>query len=338
MIQSDFTKVHRFCYRSLRWSPCKSTVFVSYICCEIVLIWVPRDLADVESVTQSSSGAAGLGCERRGLRLHDDDIKLKHFPRYWPFMQGIHRSPVNSHHKGQWGGALMFSLNCAWINGWVNNRNAGDLSRHRAHYNVTVMGWHHPFRIGWLTPDSQRILGSGDRWEFQPFFKSPSVGALQADCVSVHRWWYIKIVGANCPQTAIILTDCVKKKWRHTLQLFIDVGTQSTLSDLHITLIRGGIFIAVDRLSTSTSHGRSTSLSNDVIMSSMVSQITGVPIVCSTVGSGAYQRSKLRPRAFVRGIHRWPVNSPHKRPVTQKMLPFDDVIMFHANPSQITEI
>ena len=63
----------------------------------------------------------------------------KHFGRYWCFVQGIHRSPVNSHHKGQWRGALMFSLICAWINGWVNNREAGDLRRHRAHYDVIVM-------------------------------------------------------------------------------------------------------------------------------------------------------------------------------------------------------
>ena len=39
--------------------------------------------------------------------LHDDVIKWKHFPRYWPFVRGIHRSPVNSPHKGQWRGALM---------------------------------------------------------------------------------------------------------------------------------------------------------------------------------------------------------------------------------------
>ena len=56
---------------------------------------------------------------------HDGIIKWKHFPRYWPFVQGIHQSPVNSRHKGQWHGALMFSLICAWIDGWVNNRKAG---------------------------------------------------------------------------------------------------------------------------------------------------------------------------------------------------------------------
>ena len=65
-------------------------------------------------------------------------MKWKHFPRYWPFVRGIHRSPVNSQHKAQWRGALMFSLICAWINGWANNHEAADLRRHRAHYDVTV--------------------------------------------------------------------------------------------------------------------------------------------------------------------------------------------------------
>ena len=71
--------------------------------------------------------------------VHDDVIKWKHFPRYWPSVRGIHRSPVNSPHKSQWHGALMFSLICAWINDWVNNREAGDLRRYRAHYDATVM-------------------------------------------------------------------------------------------------------------------------------------------------------------------------------------------------------
>ena len=42
-------------------------------------------------------------------------------------------------HKGQWRGALLFTLICVWTNGWVNTRDAGDLGRHRAHYDVTVM-------------------------------------------------------------------------------------------------------------------------------------------------------------------------------------------------------
>ena len=52
--------------------------------------------------------------------------------RYWPFVRGIHRSPVKSHDKGQWRGALMFCLICAWTNGWTNYRDAVDSSR-----------WHH---------------------------------------------------------------------------------------------------------------------------------------------------------------------------------------------------
>ena len=70
---------------------------------------------------------------------HDDVIKWKYFPRHWPFVRGIHRSPVNSPHKGQWRRALMFSLICAKTNGWVNNRDAGDLRCHHAHFDVTVI-------------------------------------------------------------------------------------------------------------------------------------------------------------------------------------------------------
>ena len=73
------------------------------------------------------------------LKTHGGVIKWQRFPRNWPFVRGIHRSPVNSPHKGQWRGALIFSLICAWINDWVNNREAGDLRRYRAHYDVIVM-------------------------------------------------------------------------------------------------------------------------------------------------------------------------------------------------------
>ena len=70
---------------------------------------------------------------------HDDVFKWKHFPRYWPLVRGNHRSPVNSPHKDQWRGALMFSLICAWTNTSAKNRDASDLRRHRAHYDVTVI-------------------------------------------------------------------------------------------------------------------------------------------------------------------------------------------------------
>ena len=76
-----------------------------------------------------------------GPVTHDDVIKWKHFPHYWPIVQGIHRSPVNSPHKGQWRGPLVFLWSAPWINGWVNIREAGDLRRHHAHYDVIVMSW-----------------------------------------------------------------------------------------------------------------------------------------------------------------------------------------------------
>ena len=81
-------------------------------------------------------------------QTHDDVIKWKHFPHYWPFVRGIQRSPMDSPHKGQWHGAPMFSLICAWTNG-CTNQDAADLRYHHIHYDVTVMKtpsyWHrHP--------------------------------------------------------------------------------------------------------------------------------------------------------------------------------------------------
>ena len=72
------------------------------------------------------------------VEVHDDVIRWKHFPRYWPFVRGIHRSPVNSPHKGQWHGCdVFFDLHLNIYK--VNNREAGDLRRYPAHYDVTVM-------------------------------------------------------------------------------------------------------------------------------------------------------------------------------------------------------
>ena len=93
-------------------------------------------------------------------KTHDDVIKWKQFPRYWPLVREIHRSPIDSPHKCQWRGALMFSLICAWMHGWANNRDGDHLRRPRAHYDITVMTVRH------LTPTKhnhaqivQRVLG-----------------------------------------------------------------------------------------------------------------------------------------------------------------------------------
>ena len=68
---------------------------------------------------------------------------------------------------------------------------------------------------------------------------------------------------------------------------------------------------------------------SDVIMGAMASQITSLSSICSTVCSGADQRKHQisASMAFVRGIHQWPVNSPHNGPVTRKFVQFDDVMM-----------
>ena len=89
-------------------------------------------------------------------------------PGYSPFV-GFHRSPVNSPHKGQWCGALMFPLICARTNGWVNHWDAGNLRHHRAHYHVTVMWPDHLITRSvptpWKTHKRQSLnRPSGELW------------------------------------------------------------------------------------------------------------------------------------------------------------------------------
>ena len=115
--------------------------------------------------------------------IHNDVIKWKHFPCYWPFVRGIHRFPVNSLHKGQWRGAFMFSLICAWINLWVNNREAGDLRRYRAHYDVIVMCVTHI--VFYRNKQWPREIGRSDTCIIlQPFKQSKveSVGRSATHC------------------------------------------------------------------------------------------------------------------------------------------------------------
>ena len=178
---------------------------------------------------------------RKMFRLHDDVIKWKHFPRNWPFLRGIHRSPGNSPHKGQWRGALMISLICVWINDWVNNRKAGDLRRYRGHYDVIVMYTIHmqQFNHTWDNKNAS----------FQSY-----------------------LCGKGC-------YNVISLQWRHN---------------------------GCDGVSNHQPHG-----------------------CLSIVYWDADQREHESsvPLAFVWGIHRLPVNSPHKWPVTRKIFPSDDVIL-----------
>ena len=143
------------------------------------------------------------------IKYHDDVVKWKHFPRYWSFMRGIHRSPVNSPHKGQWRGALMFSLIYAWINGWVNNREAGDLSRNRAHHDVIIMTY---ARKGMYRSDDQMWSAGLINFVFTEIlwgFNSERVFILWCR----HAWWllhwlYIVWFQGKCTISKHIFSDC----------------------------------------------------------------------------------------------------------------------------------
>ena len=143
------------------------------------------------------------------IKYHDDVVKWKHFPRYWSFMRGIHRSPVNSPHKGQWRGALMFSLIYAWINGWVNNREVGDLSRNRAHHDVIIMT---SARKGMYRSDDQMWSAGLINFVFTEIlwgFNSERVFILWCR----HAWWllhwlYIAWFQGKCTISKHIFSDC----------------------------------------------------------------------------------------------------------------------------------
>ena len=89
--------------------------------------------------------------------------------------------------------------------------------------------------------------------------------------------------------------------------------------------IKQWLMLKIDK--TLNSHFSRRAHYSDVIMGAMASQITSLTIVYSTVHSGTDQRKHQSSASltFVQGIHRWPVNSPHKWPVTRKTFPFDDV-------------
>ena len=204
------------------------------------------------------------------------------FPRYWPYVRGIHR------HKGLWRGALMFSVKCVWIKSWINNREAGDLRRDRAHYDVmnrTSIKTQHKYH-NMLNPPIKRCF-SNETFE------------NQHKIVQSYRITFIFIQDA----TSVTEFKSLLSKW-----------TESTF--------QCGCSIFMSTLNYFNNY-------DDVIMTMLASQITSLPVVCSIVYSDVNQRKHQSSAslAFVREIHRGPVNFPHKWPVTRKMFPFDDVIM-----------
>ena len=231
-------------------------------------------------------------------------------------------SPGNFPHKGQWRGALMFSLICVWVNGWVNNREAGDLRRHGAHYDVIVMisrqgidlvfqeySSSSTIRVNWAMVDVAAAANSNKIWYGNPFRVAcpswnESTGRFPSQRTSNVDFW-------------CFLCCLVEQAAEPTFHLALIWGT-AMLRGRHLSMTRSW----KDWSIAAKHYG-------DVIMDAMASQITSLTIVYSTVYSGADQRKyqSSASLAFVRGIHRWPVNSPHRGQVTRKMFPFDDVIM-----------
>ena len=118
----------------------------------------------------------------------------------------------------------------------------------------------------------------------------------------------------------------------YPINKMIDIGMKTIFILINIELVSLGAGLA--------SREKKHPHYDDIIMNAMASQIT---IVYSIVYSGADQRKHQGSLTFVRGIHRSPVNSQHKGPVTQKMFPFDDVIMekhsnVHINNSPLQSI
>ena len=270
---------------------------------------------------------------------HNDVIKWKHFPRYWPFVRGIQ--------KGQWRGSLMFSLICVWINGWVNNREAGDLRRYRAHYDVTVM-----------ICDSVRVFVLSSFFPFLVTF------CMRINCLIEVGWiddnGYLNEISLWMTDfmvcCTILLNEMLinaessrsanrrikRRKPRHNKSIYPE------LTSLTLHIITSDLFANVTPIYCEKST-RSKSISlwlycechldrcgkynytrldasnllnksprvvimpnvvthyNDVIMSTMASEITSLTIAYSTIYSGLDQRKHQSSAslAFVRGIHRW---------------------------------
>ena len=142
--RKNFSQWHRSFQRKLR-SHCLK--FLRHVAITLVIQGPGVCLVDGNPY----GGSLGLGSA--WLRIsetipgHEDVIKWKHFPRYWPFVRGIHRVTGEFPTQRPVTRSFDVSLICTWtqktvpevINVWVNNRETGDLKRHRAHYDVIVM-------------------------------------------------------------------------------------------------------------------------------------------------------------------------------------------------------
>ena len=266
--------------------------------------------------------------------VHDDVIKWKHFPRYWHFVRWIHRSSVNSPHKGQWRGALMFSLICAWINGWANNREAGDLRRHRSHYDVTVMVFvcrrflpistHGIEMIIWL---GYIQLGAVNATEHLVFTitvpRYVASGTQGITVIGCQRSPCQRALPFNAVSPVVIvkrqLTVLDEVPWQNPLWRFqMTVAWKVTLQQQYALWIRCPVLLTFIHMTLQWRHNGRDCVSNHQPRDCLLNRLFRLR---------SKKTSKLRVTGLCAGNSPGPVNSPHKWPVTRKMFPFDDIIM-----------
>ena len=178
-------------------------------------------------------------------RAHDDVIKWKHFRVTGPLCGN---SPVNSPHKGQWRGALMFYLIRTWINAWVNNREAGDLIRHRAHYDVILMRPVSAYQkilklccvtdeklitMAWCGSKRESINGGNYPYDliyniyfssslFSPLCAAINMSVSQLNMFYAHDMtWYPEIVAGICSRSSTSLITIRPRSLKLSPRLFV---------------------------------------------------------------------------------------------------------------------
>ena len=127
---------------------------------------------------------------------HDDVIKWKYFPRYWPFVREFTGHRWNPRTKASDAELGCFLWSAPWINGWINNRKSGDLRRHRGHYDVNVM--------------SEGINPNSAKWKLSPAVNLTNVDLVtpSSDHYSTRGHYNDVTMIAIAPQISGIATVC----------------------------------------------------------------------------------------------------------------------------------
>ena len=136
-----------------------------------------------------------------------------------------------------------------------------------------------------------------------------------AAITSIIVTWWRQMATKNGPTLAQVMASCLTAPCHYLSQCSL------TINEILWQPFQADVYLHTRDINNQAVHG--------VIMRAMASQITGISIVCSTFCSGADQRKQRSVSlAFVRGIYRWLVNFPYKGPVTQKIVPFDEIDTF----------